>query len=166
MSTPKSTRLSLLEKLSNLGRTLSTQTIFLHQAIAQTFGLNATDTKCIDLMLTHPDEPVTPGWLSAVTGLTSGAITHILDRLEKRNLIERVRDARDRRKLFIKVRMESLTPFSPRYEAIGRAFMEVAKQYDDKQLHLICDYMERNLEISRRELAKLVASSPARPPKS
>lgn len=162
MSTPKSARRALLQKLSDLGRALSTQTVFLHQAIAQTFGLNATDTKCVDLILTHPGEPITAGWLSAATGLTTGAVTHILDRLEKRKVIERVRDTRDRRKVFIKVRPESLAPVAPRYEAIGKAFTEVMEHYSDKDLQLICDYMERNLEISRRELSKLVAASSSR----
>jgi DNA-binding MarR family transcriptional regulator len=162
VSTPKSARRALLQKLSDLGRALSTQTVFLHQAIAQTFGLNATDTKCVDLILTHPGEPITAGWLSAATGLTTGAVTHILDRLEKRKVIERVRDTRDRRKVFIKVRPESLAPVAPRYEAIGKAFTEVMEHYSDKDLQLICDYMERNLEISRRELSKLVAASSSR----
>ena len=162
MSTPKFARRSLLQKLSNLGRALSTQTVFLHQAIAQTFGLNATDTKCIDLILTHPGEPITAGWLSATTGLTTGAVTHILDRLEKRKLIERVRDARDRRKVFIQVRAESLAPFAPRYEAMGQAFMAVADRYKDEELQVICDYMERNLEVSRAELGKLVAAAAKR----
>ena len=69
---------------------MSTQTVFLHQAIAQSVGLNATDTKCIDLILRGPGGSVTAGWLSDMTGLTTGAITHILDRLEKRQFIERV----------------------------------------------------------------------------
>ena len=162
MSTPKSSRRALLLKLSELGRALSTQTVFLHQAIAQTFGLNATDTKCVDLVLTHPGESITAGWLSAATGLTTGAVTHILDRLEKRKIIERIRDTRDRRRVFVKVRAESLAPVAPRYEAIGQAFMEVADRYSEKDLQLICDYMERNLEISRRELRKLVANSSSR----
>src|SRR6516164_3555171 len=161
MSTPKSRR-ALLLRFSNLGRALSTQTVFLHQAIAQTFGLNATDTKCVDLLLAHPGEPITAGWLSAATGLTTGAITHILDRLEKRKLIERVRDARDRRKVFIQVRAESLAPFAPRYEAMGQAFMAVADRYKDEELQVICDYMERNLEVSRAELGKLVAAAAKR----
>src|SRR5436190_6482385 len=111
MSTPapqESVRAELLTKLSELGRKMSTQTVFLHQAIAQSVGLNATDTKCIDLILRGPEGSVTAGRLSEMTGLTSGAITHILDRLDRRRFIERTRDAGDRRKVFIRVRPESL----------------------------------------------------------
>ena len=90
MSSPdsiKSKRRELLNKIRDLGRKVSTQTVFLHQAIAQSFGLNATDTKCIDLILGDADGSVTAGWLSDRTGLTTGAVTHILDRLEKRGFI-------------------------------------------------------------------------------
>ena len=162
MSTPKSSRRALLRKFSNLGRGLSTQTVFLHQAIAQTFGLNATDTKCVDLILTHPEVPITAGWLSGATGLTTGAITHILDRLEKRGFIERVRDARDRRKVFVRPRMENIAPLAPRYETIGKAFGELAEQYSDDELRLICDYMERSAELAKRELARLIDARDSR----
>jgi DNA-binding MarR family transcriptional regulator len=158
----KPDRRELLKKLWELGRVMSTQTVFLHQAIAQSVGLNATDTKCIDLILREPDGSVTAGWLSDVTGLTTGAITHILDRLEKRQFIERVRDTRDRRRLFIRVRFESLEPLFPKYEAIGKTHMSVLEQYSDKELQLICDYLLKASEASERELARVIAANRAR----
>jgi len=158
----KNDRRELLNRLRDLGRKISTQTVFLHQAIAQSVGLNATDTKCIDLILSHPHGSVTAGGLSGMTGLTTGAITHILDRLEKRQFVERLRDTRDRRKVFIRVRPESLEPLAPKYEEIGKAYMSLAARYGDKELQLICDYMESACEISRRELAKMLAANGSR----
>jgi len=155
-------REALLARLRDLGRAMSTQTVFLHQAIAQTIGLNATDTKCIDLILRAPGAILTAGQLSELTGLTTGAITHILDRLEKRNFVERERDTDDRRKVFVRVRPESLTPVLPRYEAIGQAFIALVDQYRDEDLRLICDYLEKTFAVSRRELAKLAAAPRAR----
>lgn len=138
---------------------MSTQTVFLHQALAQSAGLNATDTKCIDLILHAPAEGATAGWLSDVSGLTTGAITHILDRLEKRGFIERQRDTQDRRKVFIRVREESLKPLIPKYEAIGKAYMSLVEEYSDDDLQLICDYMQKTSEVSQRELAKVIAAN-------
>lgn len=164
MSSPisrKSRRRELLAKLWDLGRKMSTQTVFLHQAIAQSVGLNATDTKCVDLILRGPEGGVTAGQLSEMTGLTTGAITHILDRLEKRKFIERVRDAHDRRKVFLRVRQESLSPVLPKYEAIGKAFLGLAEEYGDAELQVICGYMERATEISERELARIIADNRA-----
>jgi DNA-binding MarR family transcriptional regulator len=140
---------------------MSTQTVFLHQAIAQSVGLNATDTKCIDLILRGGEESVTAGWLSDRTGLTTGAITHILDRLEKSGYIARVRDTRDRRKVLVRLCPERLAPLAPKYEAIGRAYLKLAEEYDDKDLELISDYMEKACAISETELAKVIAASRA-----
>jgi DNA-binding MarR family transcriptional regulator len=174
MSTPtsnQSKRRNLLSKLWDLGRKMSTQTVFLHQAIAQSVGLNATDTKCIDLILRAPGGCVTAGLLSDLTGLTTGAITHILDRLERRQFVERVRDTGDRRKVSIRVRTESLEPLIPKYEAIGKAYMSLVDEYGDRELQLICSYLEKTTEVSERELTKMITanrlrSSEAKPPPS
>lgn len=159
----KNTRRELLDKLWDLGRIMSTQTVFLHQALAQSVGLNATDTKCVDLILRSPEGMVTAGRLSEMTGLTTGAITHILDRLEKRRFVERVRDKQDRRKVFIRVRPESLEPLMPKYEAIGRAYMALHEQYSDKELRFACDYLEKTTRITEQELAKVIAANRLKP---
>ena len=91
-----------------------------------------------------------------MTGLTTGAITHILDRLERRQFIERVRDAEDRRKVFVRVKPESLEPLAPKYEAIGKAYLGLVEQYSDSDLQLICDYMEKTSEVSQRELSNVI----------
>lgn len=153
----KVARNELLEKLWTLGRTMSTQTVFLHQAIAQTVGLNATDTKCVDLVLRGPPKGVTAGWLSEMTGLTTGAITHIVDRLEKRGFTTRVRDTDDRRKVLVRARMEGLAPLLPRYEAVGDAYIDLLRQYTDAQLELICGYLEQTAGVSERLMQKIIA---------
>jgi len=160
----KTKRGELLSRLWDLGRKVSTQTVFLHQAIAQTVGLNATDAKVIDLILRGPDGRVTAGWLSRATGLTTGAITHILDRLEKRQFIERSRDTKDRRKVFARVLPDSLEPLLPQYEVMGKAYLSLVADYDDKELKLICDYLEKTCEVSERELANFVSSARSLPP--
>jgi len=157
-------RAELLQRLSDLGRKISTQTVFLHQAIAQTIGLNATDTKCVDLIGSEPDGAVTAGRLSDLTGLTTGAITHILDRLEKRGFVERVRDTGDRRRVFVRARTGSLEPLLPKYEAIGKAYISLAGQYSDDDLSLICGYMEKASELTERLMADMIAAR--RPPET
>jgi DNA-binding MarR family transcriptional regulator len=155
-------RADLLRRLSDLGRKISTQTVFLHQAIAQGIGLNATDTKCLDLIGSEPDGTVTAGRLSDLTGLTTGAITHILDRLEKRGFAERVRDTGDRRRVFVRVRARSMEPLLPKYEAIAKAYMALAGQYSDDDLSLICGYMDKASELTERLMADMIAAR--RPP--
>lgn len=152
----KASRRELLNQLVELGRKISTQTVFLHQAIAQTVGLNATDTKCIDLILSHPEKTMTAGELSERTGLTTGAITHIVDRLEKRRFVRRIRDTQDRRKVLVQVRLKSLEPLIPKYEEVGKAYTALAEEYSDDDLAVICDYMGRTSAISEQEVANVV----------
>jgi len=159
----KRTRRELLTRLWDLGREMSTQTVFLHQAIAQTVGLNATDTKCMDLILRGPENSVTAGWLAEMTGLTTGAITHILDRLERRGFIARVRDTEDRRKVFVRARPASIEPLVPKFEAIGKAYLRLVEEYSDRDLQLICEYLEKTSELSRGELARVVSERRSRP---
>jgi len=151
-------RQNLLQRLWDLGREMSTQTVFLHQAIAQSAGLNATDTKCIDLILRSGDSPVTAGWLSQQSGLTTGAVTHILDRLEKRGYVQRVHDTADRRRVFIKANEEQLKPLFPKYEAIGTAYMKLLEEYTTAELELITGYLEKANEISKQQISKIAAS--------
>ena len=152
----KACRRELLNQIADIGWRISTQTVFLHQAIAQTVGLNATDTKCIDMILSHSERTMTAGELSDKTGLTTGAITHILDRLERRRFIKRVRDTQDRRKVLVRVRPESLAPLVPKYEEVGKAYMGLAEEYSDDELAVICDYMDRASAISEEEVANVV----------
>ena len=77
-------------------------------------------------------------------------------------LLYRVRDRRDRRKVFIRVRPHSLEPLIPKYEGIGKAYMSLAERYDNKGLELICDYLERASEVSKRKLANMIAGNGSR----
>ena len=152
-------RTELLQEVQELGRKISSQTVFLHQAIAQDVGLNATDTRCVDLIVSDAKGMVTAGRLSELTGLTTGAITHILDRLEKRGIVERVRDSEDRRRVFVQVRVESLEPLLPKYEKLAQAFLAVAAEYSDDELALVCGYMRKMSETSERLMAEFTTGA-------
>ncbi len=153
---PKSSELR--RNLGDLARRLSTQTVFLHEAIAQTAGLNATDTRCLSLIRFHPDGLATAGWLSDMAGLTTGAITHILDRLEKRGFIERVRDTEDRRKIFVRVRPESFAELETQYEALGKSYRIAVEHYSDSELMLITDYLEKMSKMTERLMKDTIAA--------
>jgi DNA-binding MarR family transcriptional regulator len=157
-------RQALLDKLSDLGRVSSTQTVFLHQVIAQSVGLNATDTKCVDLILRAPSGILTHGQLSLMTGLTTGAITHIVDRLERLGFVKRQRGQTDRRKVYLRVVPKSLTPLLPKYELVGRRHQKLLEDYTTEQLLLIIDYLEKPGEVSAKILEEMISLN--REPKS
>lgn len=85
--------------ISELGRELSDATLRLHQTIAQKAGLTGTDHKYLGLLTRHG--PMTAGELGRHSGLSSGAVTGLVDRLEAKELVSRQADADDRRKILV-----------------------------------------------------------------
>src|SRR6516164_9446091 len=99
MSRDSRRREELLAALNDEFRQLTTATILFHQAIADRLGMNVTDHKCADILLRAG--PITAGELAQRTGLTTGAITGVIDRLEKAGFVRRVRDPGDRRRVVV-----------------------------------------------------------------
>src|SRR5262245_36530954 len=91
-----------LSRLNRLRQAMSTETVLLHQTIADRLGLNLTDHKALNFVL-DAGKPITPGQLAALTGLTTGAITGIVDRLEAAGFVRRKRDPEDRRQVMIEI---------------------------------------------------------------
>ena len=84
-----------------LGNALSTAVVLYHEAIADRLGLSATEWKCLGLL--RKSGPITAGRLAELTGLTTGAITGIVDRLERAGRARRASDPHDRRRVIIEV---------------------------------------------------------------
>ncbi|HEY2547313.1 MAG TPA: MarR family transcriptional regulator [Candidatus Acidoferrum sp.] len=152
---PSTKRKALIQRVGmELGRELSTTSVFLHQAIASKIGLNVTDTRCFELMSRYSQPPLTAGDLARATGLTTGAVTGILDRLEKASLVERFRVPSDRRKVFVRPRPEALQRIGRLYEGLAAASLKLASSYSTKELQLISDYLEGSLQILRDQTRK------------
>lgn len=132
----------LLQQFRLASRQYSDASIFMHEAIARKAGLAGSDHKYLGLILQHKE--LTAGELSKLTGLTSGAVTGLIDRLEKKKLLKRKFTKDDRRKviivpdeenamkllqpLFVELQQKTtalIASFSPsEMEAIKRYFME------------------------------------------
>ena len=152
-------RQELIKKVGmDLGRELGTVSVFLHQAIASKLGLNVTDTRCFELMSRYNGKSLTAGDLARATGLTTGAVTGILDRLENAGLVQRFRDAADRRKVFVRPRPEALRRFGRFYEGLAAAMIKLASGYTTKELEVICNYMEGTLKVFRLESKHLFSN--------
>jgi DNA-binding MarR family transcriptional regulator len=74
------------------GRSLGSASSMLSHACAERLGLHATDWECVSLLDDARPEALTAGQLAELTGLTSGAITGVIDRLEVKGFAVRSRD--------------------------------------------------------------------------
>src|ERR1700722_318347 len=141
-----------------VGRELGARGILFHQAIANLAGVSVTDLKCLDYVDRVGD--ATAGDLARLTGLTPGAITAAIERLEKAGLARRERSETDRRKVFIRLcdspMMARIAPF---YEALGRESAQMITRYSVRELETIKDFCERCIEIMRRQTEAVQAST-------
>jgi DNA-binding MarR family transcriptional regulator len=115
------------------------------QAAADFAGLNRTDTRCLDIIERHG--PMTAGQLAAEVHLTTGAVTAVVDRLERLGLVERTRDTVDRRRVLLEVTpavAELMAPvFGPLVEG-GRGFMA---RYSDEEIATLFRFLRENRAI-------------------
>lgn len=137
---------SATENLSDLGRSISDTTILMHEAIARSAGLTGVDHKYLSLILRQG--PLTAGQLSNLTGLTTGAVTAMIDRLEDRKLVSRQPDKTDRRKVLIvanKAKAEKL--FEPSHTRLKAEVKKLVSTYSKKEIELIAGYLRASIGI-------------------
>ena len=96
----------VLARLHAAGRDLSNVAVMFHSALAAQVGLGAVEEKALDLL--QRGGPLSPGELARRTGLAPASVTGLLDRLEGRGFVTRVRDPHDGRRLLVQVEAERL----------------------------------------------------------
>src|SRR5688500_16476342 len=117
-------RAELLAALTGALRQLSAATVLFHQAVADRLGMNVTDHKCADIL--EREGALTAGERARRTGLTTGAVTGVIDRLEKAGLARRAADPADRRRVIIEPNLRRLERrVAPLFESMGRASAEL-----------------------------------------
>jgi len=132
------------------GRRLSNATILFHQAVADRLGMNLTVYKVLGVLI--DSGPLAAGRLAEITGLATGAVTGIVDRLESMGYATRERDPGDRRKVIIRPVWTEESE-----EALGRIFapllremVEVMAGYSDDEAALIVGFMDRHARALQR----------------
>lgn len=138
---------------AELGPRLSSATIFFHEAVSGKVGLNATDTKVLAL-LSNSADPVTAGDIARFTRLTTGAVSTVIDRLERAGFADRARDATDRRKVVIRVKEEGLKRLMSHYASLRASVEELVQTYTNADLVVISDFLEKSIAILEREAEK------------
>src|SRR6195256_6642332 len=121
LSRPKA-RAALMEELEHAVRKSSALGVIFGQTVANRVGVSSSDLECLDFL--NLDGRVTAGRLAELTGLTTGAITGVVDRLEKAGLVRRERDEADRRKVFISIVPENVAKIGKYYQHMQRAMQQ------------------------------------------
>ena len=155
-------RSELSDALEKGFREVSTTGVMLHQAVADQLGLHITDHKCVGMLCEFG--PLSAGELAELTGLTTGAITGVLNRLEGAGYARRVRNPEDRRN--IRVEARNLAKFNERMgQLLGplREKMRVlSSRYGPEKLALVLEFMNASVAISREETKRIQSGIPVR----
>lgn len=148
-------REEIIQAIIEKRREMSTETIMFHQAVADVLGLYITDHKCLDLIRHYGAMPA--GKLAELTGLTTGAVTGIIDRLEEAGYVRRANDPKDRRRTVVeptknkKLERKIEAIFIPLHERMHK----LLSSYSDSELAFLLDILTKTLDQSHQELMKL-----------
>jgi DNA-binding MarR family transcriptional regulator len=134
-------------------RRVNVQGSFLGQTVAIRFGLSESDIETLEQLLDMGAS--TAGKLSEITGLTSGAVTRVIDRLEQAGYVRRIPDPADRRRVIVEVVPEKVASIQSTLNRVSTAGAEEIGRYTDAQLALISDFLTKMEQVTKAEATTL-----------
>jgi DNA-binding MarR family transcriptional regulator len=143
----------LLEALVLAGRDNSNAAVMFHTAMSERMGLGVTEEKTLDLL--QRLGPLTAGELAQHTGLAPASVSGLIDRLEAKWLVRRVRDPKDRRRVIVEINFERLAGFAELFEPLVEGLSQLYEGYTDEQLEVILDFLTKATAVQRAATARL-----------
>jgi DNA-binding MarR family transcriptional regulator len=140
-------------RIGNIVRRMGAQSVIVSQTVASRFGLNTSDLECLDLI--QLEGSASAGRLAAVTGLSSGATTALIDRLERAGYVERFDDPADRRRVLVRIRKGSIDEIARVYVPMQKRMFALWSRYSEAELAVIEDFLGRSLDASVESVAEL-----------
>lgn len=120
--------------------------IQMHESIARNAGFSATDHKYLGFFLQKGN--LTAGELAELTGLTTGAITGLIDRFEKKNLVKRQFDSSDRRKVIIVPDSKKMIKlFEPYYKEFQTETEKLIASFSLEEIKIIEAFILKSIEL-------------------
>ena len=145
-------RTELLGELAQeLGQLKGLSASFVRAAAAR-MGVTVTDMQVIESLTSSG--PMTAGQLADLTGLTTGAITGMLNRLEEAGLVRRERDPEDGRRVIVRINpnTDQIRGIGPSFDSIGEALEEQIARYNDEQIAFLVEFLKRSNAAARQEI--------------
>jgi DNA-binding MarR family transcriptional regulator len=144
----------LLIQIRKLNQQYAYTSIQMHEAIGRKAGLSGTDHKYLGFLIVKGQ--MTAGELSNLTGLTTGAITGLIDRFEKKNLVKRQFAQGDRRKVIIEPNTENIMAlFAPLYKDYRSKSEKLTASFSDNEIKIIEAYFSKSIEIMTETINEL-----------
>jgi DNA-binding MarR family transcriptional regulator len=149
----ESRKQQLIAELGELFRVSGIQDIAFDDVAAEALGINRTDLNCVDIIERHGG--VTAGELAAEAGLTTGAVTAVIDRLERAGYARRVRDEEDRRRVKVEVTPRLEERAGAIYAPLFEEWAAMMNRATTEQLQLMVDFMHDANEVKPRHIERV-----------
>ena len=120
------------------------------ERLAKKLKLSRTDMRCLELI--GRLGPITAGRLAEESGLTTGAVTFIVDRLEEGGMVRRRRDTEDRRRVWVEIVPEAKERLSRLQQPVAEEMRQVAQQFKMDELAVVRDFMRQAKEVFQRQV--------------
>src|ERR1041385_9538434 len=132
----------LTNRVRKLSQHYAYTSIQMHEAIGRKAGLSGTDHKYLGFLIKNGQ--MTAGELSNLTGLTTGAVTGLIDRFEKKKLVKRQFDKNDRRKVIIVPDSKKIMAlFEPFYKEFQKGTEDLLATFSNKEIEIIEAYLTK-----------------------
>jgi DNA-binding MarR family transcriptional regulator len=125
------------------------------QVVADYLGLNRTDTRCLDII--ERLDGVSAGRLASEAGLSTGAVTSVLDRLERAGYARRVQDPGDRRRVLVELTPAARRELQELYAPLTDATMRQLEGYTTDEVSLVRDFMRDNRRLNEAHAERVRA---------
>jgi DNA-binding MarR family transcriptional regulator len=141
-------------QLRKLSQQYAYTSIQLHEAVARKAGFPATDHKYLGFFLQKGS--MTAGELASLTGLTTGAVTGLIDRFEEKDLVKREFDKQDRRKIIIAPDVEKIKSIlQPLYEPFQNETDDLMASFSSEELDVLENYFHKYLALLHHSITRL-----------
>ena len=145
-------RQALIAEAGNAMQAYQRSTQALDDAIGRALGLNPTDLRCLDWLV---DGPKSAGQVSEATGLSSAATTTLIDRLEQKGFVQRVRDPGDRRRVLVELSPEGAERVGRYYGPMVREGSELLRNLSAEQIEVMRDWLVKARELTDRHRVRI-----------
>ncbi|MBO0999163.1 MarR family transcriptional regulator [Bacillus sp. SD075] len=144
-----------LESLTHRLQRYGMRSVLFQQNMAQKIGVSHTDLKSAEIL--NETGPITAGELSKITGLSTGSVTALINRLEKSGYVKRERDQLDGRRVMIVPIPERQEQIKLHYQSLSGATKDLCSAYNEQELILINQFVEDITKIMDKENDKLMS---------
>ena len=143
----------LVDELLHMARAHEAANDAFDEVAREKLGINRTDLRCLNII--DNSGPMTAGRLAELSGLTTAAVTSVLDRLERAGYARRVRDQPDRRQVIVEVTPLLAERATPIWGPLGEEARSTLSRMSAEELRALIDFYRLGIELNERHIDRV-----------